>query len=606
MNGMSIAPRPTHGRNARRASVLPADGGTTSDPGSAADARSIAERRAWTLSLAALGVYAAVALGVGCGSPPGSEPAPTDDSASGEDAGSPGPVAGPSGPDAGSTGERGSEAGPSRADGGANIVVTAQGSLQGAAAAGVVSWKGIPYAAPPTGERRWKATAPPLSWSGTRMAIHYGSECVQSASTGVVGAEDCLFLNVWAPANFAGQSLPVIVFVHGGGWELGSGSLPIYDGSYLAQHGPAVVVTINYRLGAFGFLAHAALATENPQHSTGDYGLLDQIEALRWVQQNIRAFGGDPKRVLMWGESAGGWSTLMLLTSPPARGLFTRAFSDSGGTSARDLAGAESYGASFASDANCSQKTLSCLRALSAATVQTMRPSGWWAPVIDGVVLPGDVMQTFLAGTQAHMPLMIGTNGSEFSYPGIAATPPVTSIQTEADYESALANNFGTANVKAILALYPASSYASPGAAYVATVSDAFMTCSTRRIAIAVSSSQTQSVWRYLYDHTDTNGPSRQYGPGHFMDVPFWFYNFGAGQLTPDAAEMALGRDMTTYLTLFAATGDPNGGGSGAVAWPSYVSPVDPVVQLGTPPIEVDGVRTAKCNLWDQVYPWAW
>jgi para-nitrobenzyl esterase len=485
------------------------------------------------------------------------------------------------------------------------LVTIASGTLDGSESGGVVSWKGIPYAAPPVGSLRWRAPAPPVAWSGIRNATAFGSECMQSGANGPVGKEDCLFLNVWAPAGFSGQSLPVVFFVHGGGWEIGSGDLAIYDGAYLAARGPAVVVTINYRLGVFGFLSLADLAAEDPSHSTGNYGLLDQIAALRWVRDNIHAFGGDPKRVTLWGQSAGGWSTLMLLTSPPAAGLFSRAFSESGGTSARVLSDAESYGASFASTLHCSTNTLACLRAVDAATAQNTLPTGWWAPVVDGAILPQPVLTTFAAGTQAHVPLMIGTTGSEFSYPGIEATPSVDSVVTESDYESALQANFGAANEPSILALYPAASYPSPQAAYVATVTDAYMTCSTRRIAKAITSSQTQPVWRYLYNHTDTNGPSRQYGPGHFMDVPFWFFNFAAGQLSPDAAETALGQDMTTYLTQFAANGDPNGKG-GAVAWPQYVVDSDPAVQLGTPPISIAGVRTSKCDLWDTVYPWEW
>jgi para-nitrobenzyl esterase len=485
------------------------------------------------------------------------------------------------------------------------LVTIASGMLDGSETAGVVSWKGIPYAAPPIASLRWSAPAPPAAWSDIRHAKAFGNECVQSGSNGPVGNEDCLFLNVWAPAGFEGQSLPVIFFVHGGGWEIGSGDLAIYDGSYLAAQGPAVVVTINYRLGVFGYLSLAALAAEDSSHSTGNYGLLDQIAALRWVRDNIHAFGGDAKRVTLWGQSAGGWSTLMLLTSPSAAGLFSRAFSESGGTSARVLSDAESYGESFASTLKCSTNTLACLRAVDTATLQNTLPTGWWAPVVDGAVLPQPVLTTFAAGTQAHVPVMIGTTGSEFSYPGIGATPSVDSVVTEADYEAALQTNFGAANVQSILGLYPAASYPSPRAAYVATVTDAYMTCSTRRIAKAITSSQAQPVWRYLYNHTDTSGPSRQYGPGHFMDVPFWFFNFAAGQLSPDAAETALGQAMTTYLTQFAANGDPNGKG-GAVAWPPYVVGSDPAVQLGTPPISITGVRTSNCDLWDTVYPWEW
>jgi para-nitrobenzyl esterase len=358
------------------------------------------------------------------------------------------------------------------------------------------------------------------------------------------------------------------------------------------------------QLGALGFLARSDLASENAYGSTGNYGLIDQMAALAWVRDNIRGFGGDPSRVTLWGQSAGGWSTLMLVASPWSRTLFARAFSESGGVGARDLAGALSSGEDYGASLGCAgPSALACMRALpAAAALGASPPHGWWAAVVDGSVLPEPVIAAFAAGRHLHVPLVIGTTGTEFSYPGIEADPPVDSVADEAAYEAALASNFGASNVPAVLARYPSSSFATPRAAYVAAVTDAYMTCPTRAAARAVASTQAERVYRYFYTHVDASGPERQYGAGHFMDVPFWFQNFAPMHFTPDAAERTLADGMTTYLASFAATGDPNGVGA-SPAWPAYDPPTDPVVKLGTPIVTRTGVHAASCALFDAIAP---
>jgi para-nitrobenzyl esterase len=513
------------------------------------------------------------------------------------------------------------DAGPGSADasgfdsadsGGSSTVVTvAGGSLQGIVEGATVSFRGIPYASAPVGARRWKRPAAPTAWAGIRDATAFGHICPQIGGAGAqVGDEDCLFLNVWTPSPRPSSPLPVIVFIHGGDWIYGSGSLAAYDGTLLAEAGPAVVVTINYRLGATGFLALPELAAEDPNGSTGDYGLLDQQAALGWVQQNIAAFGGDPARVTMWGQSAGAWSTFMHLGSPLGRGLFATAFAESGGTGARDLATAESaVGSVYASALGCAGDAgaalLSCLRAVPGSKVALPAPSGHsWGPVIDGYVLTEPVTTTFAAGRQAHVPVLLGTTSREYGSAGLPVTPPgppVASVTTVAEYEAAVPLVVGASNAAQVLAQYPASAYPSAQAAYIAMLDDWGMLCPQRRVSRALVASQAEPVWRYLYSHTDSTGPLATAGAVHAADLPFWFGTFPSFHVTPDSAETALSVAMAGYLTRFASTGDPNGSGSDAVAWPAYAAGADPYLGLADVPIAGVGIDTSACDFWDHL-----
>jgi para-nitrobenzyl esterase len=524
----------------------------------------------------------------------------------GDDAGSPASgdasTSVPPVPDSGSAAAPDSGASPT-------LVQVSNGWLRGTIEGGAVSFRGIPYAAPPVGALRWARPAPPASWTGIRDATAYGAICPQFDSSGAsLGEEDCLFVNVWAPVVPPSTPLPVIVFIHGGDWIVGAGSFHAYAGSLLAQSGPAVVVTLNYRLGALGFLALPDLAGEDPNGSTGDYGLLDQQAALAWVQQNIGAFGGDPARVTMWGQSAGGWSTMMHLASPLGRGLFSQAFSESGGTWARDLVTSENnVGAPYASQLGCGAFSgaplLACMRAVPGSAALRPAPSTsastTWGPVIDGYVLTEPVMTTFAAGRQAHVPLVVGTTSLEYGSAGLPVHPPVASVTTEAAYDQAVASLFGSALAPSILEEYPASAYASPQAAYVAMLDDWGMLCLTRRAARDAATSQTQPVWRYLYSHTDSNGPLAAAGPVHAADLPFWFGTFDVFGIAPDPAEQALSTSMQGYLARFAATGDPNGGA--APAWPAYAAASDPYMGLADAPVPGAGIDTTACEFWDSL-----
>jgi para-nitrobenzyl esterase len=361
-----------------------------------------------------------------------------------------------------------------------------------------------------------------------------------------------------------------------------------------------VVVTINYRLGALGFLALPELAAEDPtQPTTGNYGLLDQDAALAWVQANIAAFGGDPARVTLWGQSAGGWSTLIHLASPLARGLFARAFSESGGTAARALSTAESdVGAPYAASLGCGPdagaSVLSCLRAVAATSAALPAAAGYsWGPVIDGYVLPEAVTTIFAEGGAAPVPLVIGTTSLEYASAGLPVTPTVASVTTEAEYEAAVPEVVGSANAAAVLARYPSSAYASPQAAYIAMLDDWGMFCPTRRVARALAPQA--PVWRYFYSHTDSSGPLAEAGPVHAADLPFWFGTFPS--FTPTSGESALSTAMGSYVARFAASGDPNG--ASAPAWPPYDGGTDPYLGFSDAPEAGQGIDSAACDFWD-------
>jgi para-nitrobenzyl esterase len=486
------------------------------------------------------------------------------------------------------------------------VVTLDSGRVQGTQEVGTWAWRGIPYAAPPVGDLRWKPPAPPASWSDVLDGSQPGNQCLQTKQGQVIGNEDCLYLNVWAPAARPSASLPVIVFVHGGDWIGGAGSWALYDGAYLAEHGPAIVVTINYRLGALGFLAHEALAEEDPHGSTGNYGLLDQFAALAWVQRNAAAFGGDPTRVLLWGQSAGAWSTLMHLASPLGRDLFSRAFSESGGTFAQGLVSAEANGAAYAAtltDANgspCSDAAdvLACMRGVTdPSAIAIAPPQTAWDPVIDNYVLVDKVETTFMNGTEAHVPLIIGTGSVEYAGGLLKANPPITSVTSETRYDDAVMHLFPV-RYNDVLAEYPAASFPSARAAYVAMLDDSAMLCPTRRTARAiVASPQAAPVWRYVYAHADSTGAYATYGASHAVDLPFWFHTFSAVlNFTPDQDELSMSDDLVGYLTRFAATGDPNAPTS--PSWPAYDGS-DPYITLDTTIGSGQGYHPVRCDFWD-------
>ena len=311
------------------------------------------------------------------------------------------------------------------------LVAVTGGLVQGVVEDGMMIFKGIPFAAPPVGDLRWKAPQPVIPWEGVRDASNFGPSPLSSMGFPKDASEDCLYLNVWTPAKSAKDKLPVMVWIYGGGFSMGTSSF--YDGAPIAREG-VVLVTINYRVGKLGYFAHPALSAENPQHVSGNYGILDQIAALQWVQDNIAAFGGDPAKVTIFGESAGGISVSMLCASPLAKGLFRGAISQSGssfgpirpksypGENMKSLAQAEKEGAEYGESVGAT--TAEALRALDPAELsrQTVVTGGAW-PCVDGYVIPDDQYKMYEAGNYNDVALLIGYNADEGDSFGFTEDP---------------------------------------------------------------------------------------------------------------------------------------------------------------------------------------
>ncbi|MBL8115881.1 MAG: carboxylesterase family protein [Acidobacteria bacterium] len=499
------------------------------------------------------------------------------------------------------------------------VAETASGAVRGFAAGESVAWKGIPFALPPVGDLRFRPPVSPAPFTSVREARTFGSVCPQATEPGastVTGAEDCLTLNVWRPLAPASSKLPVLFFIHGGGNVQGSGSETYYDGRYLAGGGDAVVVTLNYRLGALGSLAHDALDRESPKRASGGYGLLDQIAALHWVRTNIEAFGGDAGRILIFGESAGAVNVCALVASPLARGLFGSALMESGGCGAPALADVKQFDRGVIQAAGCASDAgspgdpvpgsheIACLRALSAERVTSAVPglasvassSGQlWGPVVDGWALPRSPQAALEAGTHNKVPFAVGSNSEETSR-------YVPAIPSAAAYQAAVLGQYGLVLGALVLQQYPATAYPTPQAAFVAVTTDARFGCPARRIARAASRADSP-VFRYYFTHAVDSSPAAAFGAYHGLEIPFVFRTLtDIPGYRPSASELALADAMGRYWKRFAATGDPNGGAD--PAWPRYEAAADRVLLFDGGAIQEGGpVRSASCDFWDALLP---
>lgn len=490
------------------------------------------------------------------------------------------------------------------------VVATDRGAVRGVTSGGVRSFKGIPYAAPPVGALRWRAPEPAACWSGVRDANAFGPICPQlDASNNPTGQEDCLSLNVWTPEAAPAAPLPIMVFVHGGGFNQGSsavsvGDVAVYDGRQLAARG-AVVVTLNYRLGALGFLSHGALDAESTDHTSGNYALLDVLAALRWVQANARAFGGDPARVLLFGESAGGVHVCLLAASPLSTGLFSRALVESGGCTASPRATANAAGDRLLAATGCATRpdALACLRSQTPeallralpADVTGISPNDF-NPSIDGRVLPGAPLERVAAGTHQRVPIVIGTNANEASR--MVPATVVTAMQYETAARAYLSQyGLNATQVNAVLAAYPASGYDSPRAALIALITDSRWTCPARSYLRAFRGAQTEPVYRYFFtrglDPTRAPLASRD-GAYHAIELFYVFGSLNIAGYRPTDNDLAVSEAVQGYWLRFAATGDPNG--AGAPAWPAFESSMDNHLEINAPPRAGAGVRTALCD----------
>ena len=473
---------------------------------------------------------------------------------------------------------------PAQSDPAAPVVQTRQGALIGAAADGIESFKGVPYAAPPVGPLRWRMPQAPATWEGERPATEYGAICIQPPPGGDPGvgplpmSEDCLTLNVWAPVERS-SPLPVMVWIHGGALINGSGTAALYDGSSLARRG-VVVVTVNYRLGRLGFFAHPGLraATADGDEARGNFGMGDLVASLEWVRDNIVAFGGDPGNVTIWGESAGGTAVTRLMISPVARGLFHRAVVQSGfgrerGTPSfipRGDGGAslEDRGVAFARAAGLGEfATADELRALSAEAMLRPGPSFYGGDllVIDGRIVPDEVEAVFAAGKQAPVPLIIGTNSAEFWWMKPSDLSPYGETDDALTWDER----------QAMLA-----AYGGQGGYDAFVLSDLLFNEPARHLA-RLHARAGHPTYLYRFDVVPDPSPEPQHaGATHASERPYVFGTLNTTGWSIGPHDLAASDAMGDYWTTFARSGDPNG--VGRPEWPDMRRAGDELLEFGS------------------------
>ncbi len=474
------------------------------------------------------------------------------------------------------------------------VVQTESGAVRGIATPAVISFKNIPYAAAPEGEWRWRPPRRAAAWDGEWDSTAWGPRCAQVDTSGKIsGVEDCLRLNVWAPSAGAAEGRPVLVWIHGGSLARGSAMSSSYDGERLVERTGVVLVGINYRLGAFGYLPHRLLAAESG--TTGNYGLLDQVAALEWVQRNIAAFGGDPRRVAIFGQSAGGFSVCSLLASPLAKGLFSAAIMMSGGCVAYTREMGMAAGERFANAAGCTDAAdpLACLRGLNAESVlRALPPDTSYSAVVDGYALTGDPYQVVLRGGHHRVPVIVGNTSLEEGGSG-------SGIVTPADLEAAILKIFPYPTAMPwLLQEYPVWEYGSPRDAYVAFASDLKYGCPARRVARALLGSQRDPVYRYVFSHVLDNAPPevRALGARHAADTPFIFDKVAAGGYEVSEAERRLVDAFARYFAALAASGSM--ADAAAPPWPLYDAN-DTFLWLDSEIRPGNDFRKGQCDFWD-------
>jgi para-nitrobenzyl esterase len=490
-----------------------------------------------------------------------------------------------------------------------------QGSLSGTAGKtpGVRVYRGIPFAAPPVGELRWKAPKPPASWQGVREATAFGSACWQTPYPPAAAiyqaklpplSEDCLYLNVWTTAKAAKDKLPVMVWIHGGGFTRGSGTTEAYDGENLARRG-VVVVTINYRLGVFGFFSHPALTAESSHHASGNYALLDQIAALEWVKKNIAAFGGDPGCVTIFGESAGSWAVNALMASPLAKGLFHRAIGESGGSFSpmRTLAAAEKSGEQLAASlgegnsndgkAGKDNDRLKVLRARPAEELLKAAEDPVVRPIVDGWVLPQDVATIFVQGKQNDVPLIVGSNADE----GTTLAPQGALVRS-ATFTSGVHQRYGNL-ADQFLKVYPATSDEESVASFFASYRDGVFGWEMRTWARAATRTGHHPAYLYYFSRRPPGPQSRRLRAFHASEIPYVFGNF-FWPFPWEEADHKLSETISSYWVNFARSGNPNG--EGLPKWPAYSAGDDQTMELGDHVGPSSHINKAGLDFFDSYY----
>ncbi|HEV2396471.1 MAG TPA: carboxylesterase/lipase family protein [Candidatus Sulfotelmatobacter sp.] len=472
-------------------------------------------------------------------------------------------------------------------------VKTHSGTVEGKDDGKVKSFLGIPYAQPPVGDLRWKAPVPIAKWSGVKKAIAFGNHCMQANVFGDMvfrdpgGSEDCLTLNIWVPTKHEAAKLPVMVWIYGGGFVAGTTSEQRQDGSVLAQHG-VIVVSMNYRLGVFGFLVHPELAKESGHNAAGNYGLMDQLAALKWVRDNIAAFGGDPGNVTIFGESAGSFSVSAQMASPLAKGLFQRAIGESGAAFSRSGLSFEPMSERAEKDMKVMQEkfgvsTLAELRAIPAEKLlepfSPPKSHGFeFGPDIDGYFLPESVPDIFAAGKQNDVGLLAGWNKDEGGF-------DVTQRPTAETFKATAQKDFGD-KADEFLKLYPADTDQHALRSAEDYAGDKFIAFSTWAWIEAQSKTGKQPIYRYRFDMapvpSDPNAP--RMGAYHSAEIEYVFGQLDSKkEMTWRPDDRQLSEMMQKYWSNFAKSGNPNG--PGLPNWPMYDAPQGwPVMFLSAQP----------------------
>ncbi len=508
------------------------------------------------------------------------------------------------------------------------VVSVTGGRVEGVTTDGVTSFKGIPFAAPPVGNLRWRAPQPVRPWSGIKKADHFGPSCMQDPKTlkqhglPLGTSEDCLYLNVWTAARSARERLPVMVWIYGGGFVGGTANDPVYDGTHLARKG-VILVSVAYRVGALGFLADPELSAESPHHVSGNYGLRDMIAALEWVRANIRRFGGDPSRVTIFGQSAGGIAVSILAVSPAAKGLFQRAISESGGSAfAPATRGGTSYaswgmsaGLPFPSLASWEvigqrflakfgARDIAAARALTAGVIEKAFDSDssfvlYTGPVFDGDIFPNDGYDLFQAGRFNDTPILVGTNANEEGFPDFRAEFAGT---TPKKFEANVRAAFGP-YANQVLAVYPhATNAQAQQASEDLFFRDAEFAWPTWAWARLQSERGHGKAYLYYFDRAPS--PDLPLGPIHGAELGYVFDNAVAPLLhfRPGPREQKLVSLIQSYWVNFAKTGDPNG--PRLPYWPAFSASSQRVMYLDTHPRAGPVPNLKKLKALDAYFAW--
>ena len=481
--------------------------------------------------------------------------------------------------------------------------LTESGAIAGVRESGLNVYKGVPFAAPPVGDLRWRPPAHAAPWTGTRKTDAFAPACMQTGvsmpgETPPAVSEDCLYLNIWTPAKSVNEHLPAIVWIYGGGYINGSASMPLYWGDRLAHKG-VIVVTIAYRLGPLGFLAHPELTRESPHHSSGNYGLMDQIAALEWIQRNIAGFGGDPKNVTVAGQSSGAISVSILMASPLAKGLFERAIGESGGlfeplqlAPKYLLANAEREGEKYAVSVGAT--SLQQLRRLPANQFSG-NAGGIVHPVIEPYVLPASPYETFASGQQNDVPLLIGSNADE-----ARALVDVTHV-TAPTFDSDLEHSYG-ALPPPLVAAYPHATDEDARQARLGLERDLRFGWDMWAWARLQAGTGKNPVYYYSFRQKPPFPAGSVYegwGASHFAELWYVFDHLDQEPWKWTAADRKVAEEISSYWVNFARSGNPNGP---LTPWPAFTNRDSKVLYLGDP-ITVNGVANIdSLRVFDAVY----